>query len=143
MIGTIERLDFKMLLNPFKEQFDLLTFSVKFSDSKGVEFSVVGNETINDTRFKIFVSNQPKRFGILSERFVSGKSSQFITYHTSLLIHRESIFDSILNFILGSGDKKCPFFVYMIEQTKKIYKSFVHIKSEAVVATIHRTCNFN
>src|SRR5690606_30646733 len=45
---------------------------------------------------------------------------------TGLLIHRKSIFDNILHIVLGSGNKKCPFFVYVIEQTKKIYISFIH-----------------
>ena len=45
--GSIKSLDMQMLFYPFKEQLNLPSFPIKFSDSQSIKSEVIGKESVD------------------------------------------------------------------------------------------------
>jgi len=119
-----------MLLDPFKEKFNLPALPVEFGDSERVKLSVVGDEPVNDTGSIVFICYHSDRFGVMFFRFITCKSDQFITDNTRLVINTIGAFNNILHVVFCPGDKKCSLLVDEIEHPKEIQVAKVnHINS--------------
>jgi hypothetical protein len=126
LAGTIKRLDFKMLFDPFIEQLNLPTFPVKFGDSKGVKLGIIGYEPVNDTGGEVLIHNHSEGFGVFPGRFVTCQSDHLIADNPGLQIGGIEAFNGILHVVLCPCDEEGSFFMDKIEQTEEIHVSLIH-----------------
>lgn len=115
-----------MLLDPFKEDFNLPTFPVEFRDRQGIKRCIVSNEPVNDIGSIVFIYNHPKWFGIMLSRFVSGKPNHLITDYPSLQICGAGAFNSILHVVFCPGDEESPISMDEIEQPEEVQVSLIN-----------------
>lgn len=119
-----------MLLDPFKEKFNLPTLPVEFGDSERIKLGVVGNEPVNDTGSIVLICYHSDGFGVMFFRLVTCKSDQFITDNTRLVINTIGTFNNILHVVFCPGDKKRSLLVDEIEHPKEIQVAKInHINS--------------
>ncbi len=119
-----------MLLDPFKEKFNLPSLPVEFGDSERIKLCVVGNEPVNDTGSIVFICYHSDGFRVMLSRLVACKSDHFITDDSSLIINRGRAFNNILHIVFCPGDKKRSLFVDEIEHPEEIQVAKInHINS--------------
>lgn len=119
-----------MLLDPFKEKFNLPTLPVEFGDGERIKIHVVGNEPVHNTGSIVFIRYHSDGFVVMFLRFVSCKSDQFITDNTRLIINTIGAFNNILHIVFCPGDKKRSLLVDEIEHPKEIQVAKInHINS--------------
>ncbi len=119
-----------MLLDPFKEKFNLPTLPVEFGDGERIKLRVVGNEPVNDTGSIVLICYHSDGFGVMFFRLVTCKSDQFITDNTRLVINTIGAFNNIPHVVFCPGDKKRSLLVDEIEHPKKIQVAQInHINS--------------
>jgi hypothetical protein len=115
-----------MLLDPFKEKFNLPSLPVEFGDRKGIKHCIVGNKPVDDIGSIVFIYNHPEWLRILFSRFVSGKPDHLIADYTGLHISRTGALNGILHVIFCPGDKESPFPMDEIEQPEEVQVSLVN-----------------
>jgi hypothetical protein len=126
LAGAIKRFDFKMLLDPFEEQFNLPSFSVELRDRHGIKHSIVGNEPINDIGSVVFIYNHPEWLGVILSRLIIGKPDHLVADNPGLQISRAGAFNGILHVVFCHGNEESPPSMDKIEQTEKIQVSFIY-----------------
>jgi len=115
-----------MLLDPFKEKFNLPSLPVEFGDRKGIKHSIVGNKPVNDIGSIVFIYNHPEWLRIMFSRFVTGKSDHLIADHPGLHISRTGVLNGILHVIFCPGDEESPFSMDEIEQPEEVQVSLIN-----------------
>jgi hypothetical protein len=115
-----------MLLDPFKEKFNLPTFPVEFRDRQRIKHGIVGNEPVNNIGSIVFIYNHPEWLRIIISRFVTGKSDHLIADHPGLHIGRIGAFNGILHVIFCSGDEESPVSMDEVKQPEEVQVSLIN-----------------
>ena len=104
--STVECLYVQVLLNPLEEELYLPSFPVEFCNCQRVfDGIVVGQETEEFPRFKVFIYNKSKRIWILSGGVISGKPDGLIRNKTRASIDRPGLKNPVDHVILSSGNE--------------------------------------
>lgn len=122
---SIKRFDSQVLLNPFKEQFDLPATFVVVGDPSGVAPGDVGQKDNILLGLGIDQTNPTHRPRISSLGFGAGQPDDLIALQTAGRINRRGGFAIILQILFGPNYKPSTLAVQVV-QTLKIQVSTIH-----------------
>lgn len=116
----------QMLLYPFEEKFHVPLLSIEFCDGKSIVSQMVGDETVEISRGKVFINYHAQFLWVLLLGVLLCKSDDLIADNTSLLINRHGIDNLKLHVILSSCHKECAILVDDIEEPAEVHIPFVY-----------------
>ena len=116
----------QMLLYPFEEKFHVPSLSIEFCDGKSIVSQMVGDETVEISRGKVFIDYHAKILWVLLLGVFLSKSDYLITDNTCLLINRHGLDNLILHVVLSSCYKECAILVDDIEEPVEVHIPFVY-----------------
>ena len=116
----------QMLLYPFEEKFHVPSLSIEFCDGKSIVSQMVGEETVDISRGKVFIDYHAEFLWVLLLGVLLGKSDDLIADNTSLLINRHGLDNLILHIILSSCHKECAILVDDIEESAEVHIPLVY-----------------
>ena len=116
----------QMLLYPFEEKFHVPSLSIEFCDGESLVSQMVGDETVDISRGKVFIDYHAEFLWVLLLGVLLSKSDDLIADNTSLLINRHGLDNLILHIILSSCHKECAILVDDIEEPAEVHIPFVY-----------------
>lgn len=136
--GAIERLDMKILLYPFEEQFDVPALSVEFCDCQGFVPQMVGKEAIKLTSSEVFISDHSESFGIALGWLDSCQFDNLIADYAGFGITPSGLDNSVKHVVFRPSYEECSVLVDVVEEPEEINITFVqkidgpHLNAESI-----------
>lgn len=116
----------QMLFYPFKEQLNLPSFPIKFSDSQSIKSEVIGKESVDISCAKVLIDNKSKCIWILFDCQWFSQLNAFIRDKSSIVINLPCFSDFVNHIVLCAGYKECVIKMKMLVQSIKLNIPFVH-----------------
>jgi hypothetical protein len=114
-----------MLLDPFKEEFNLPAFPAKFRVRQGIKPRIVGNEPVNNIHSMVFIYNNTEWIGVMLSRLISDKPDHFIADNPSLKDNRTESFNGRFHVVFCPGNEERPVSMKEIKQAEAIQVSHI------------------
>lgn len=109
-----------MLFYPFKEQLNLPSFPIKFSDSQSIKSEVIGKESVDISCAKVLIDNKSKCIWILFDCQWFSQLNAFIRDKSSIVINLPCFSDFVNHIVLCAGYKECVIKMKMLVQSIKL-----------------------
>ena len=104
--GSIKGFDPQMLLDPFKEQFDLPASAIELGDGQCWHGEVVGQEDERLAGFGIAITDATQRGGIIVLSLQAGHHDGLVETQSGGFIHGPGVTAGAAEILLGPGDEE-------------------------------------
>ena len=116
--SAVEGLDSQMLFDPFEEEFDVPTATVKLGDLQRRFGEIVGEKHIQLFGFRIAKTDSAQHLGIVSPRIKAAQDDSLVTAQSRGLVDRTRIAPSAFHVFFGSGDEEGSLRVQSVKTIK-------------------------
>lgn len=104
--GAEESFNTEVLLDPFKEKFDLPPTFVNGCDSQGGQLEVIGEKDKSLAAHSIHVTDTPERFGVIAFPLPCAQLDRLVTSQTCCFIDRARLADTELRVAFCADDEE-------------------------------------
>ena len=116
--SAVEGFDSQMLFDPFEEEFDVPTATVKLGDLQRRFGEIVGEKHIPLFGFRIAKTDSAQHLGIVSPRIKAAQDDSLVAAQSRALVDRTRVAMSAFHVFFGSGDEEGSLRVQSVEATE-------------------------
>ncbi len=134
--SAVEGLDSQMLFDPFEEEFDVPTATVKLGDLQRRFGEIVGEKHIPLFGFRIAETDSAQHLGIVSPRIKAAQDDSLVAAQSRALVDRTRRATYAFHVFFGSGDEEGSLRVQSVKTTKVEISPIENVERSCLVAEL-------